>query len=152
MQLFKKILITLFCSTFLFSCVTPKTLIIGSWECTKISSPNVSMGSQPQKEDEESSSNKTNIVTDPMAQKVLPYLPNFSKQLQFKNDKTAVFTGPNKVYEGTWSVNTSGKTISFTDSRSKNTFWLTYISISKTQLVLFEHLPIGDVTIAYEKK
>ncbi|MCX6284448.1 MAG: hypothetical protein NTW31_09465 [Bacteroidetes bacterium] len=152
MHLFRTIVFTLVLPVFLISCGAPKNLIIGSWKCTDVHSENI----KPAKlltEDLTGNTKNSNPESDPMIQQILIYLPDFSKNIKFSADKTAVFNSQNRIINGNWVMNESEKTIVFTDTLTKNTILLKYLSVSKNRLEVLEHLPgVGDITIIYEKK
>jgi hypothetical protein len=66
-------------------------------------------------------------------------------------NKTAVKNFPGKPLHATWKMKGKGTKIVAKNVENKMKFTIEILEISKVQIVVIEHAPVGDVKITYER-
>lgn len=66
-------------------------------------------------------------------------------------DKTAIKNFPGKPLKATWKMKGKGKKIIAKNLENKTTFVIEILEITKEQIIVLEHAPMGDIRIVYER-
>ncbi|MCX6304492.1 MAG: hypothetical protein NT040_05955 [Bacteroidetes bacterium] len=67
-------------------------------------------------------------------------------------NKTAIKNFPGKPLHATWKMKGQGTLIVAKNIENKMKFTIEILEISKVQIVVIEHAPVGDIKITYEKQ
>ncbi|MDP1620966.1 MAG: hypothetical protein Q8M08_01370 [Bacteroidales bacterium] len=67
-------------------------------------------------------------------------------------NKTAVKNFPGKPLNATWKMKGKGSRIVAKNIENKMKFVIEILEISKEQIIVIEHVPVGDIKITYERQ
>ncbi len=165
MKTLKSILIILTGLLILSSCSSVKnsssTLLIGKWKNVKVSPlrsndetiggvGSEDKGTMPVELSAEGKKQETE-QTEKLS-KTQSLFPTVKNYIEFRKDKTATYSFKDKSLNGKWSLDKSGKTVTFTGNEGSGTYVFEIRKIDSQTLQALERFPQGELRINYQKE
>jgi len=163
MKTLKQILILLLGLGLFSSCSSVKSinskLLIGNWKNVKTTSINSrqdindpsAVSAAVESSANENAKNPEKESAEKLS-KVQSAIPDVKSALEFRKDKTAIYTFRDKSVNGTWKIDKPGKVVTFTSKDAPGTMAFEIRRIDARILQAIERYPQGEVTINYLKK
>lgn len=157
MKTFNTIIIVIICFSCL-SCRTDKNLIVGTWECVKISPTDPGFNAKYSNKEvlvesaDQDNRDKPKMDFSSSFPEIQETIKNIKTTLKFESNSNASFMTEKGATQGSWVFNNLNQTINFKFNDSKTVFPIKIMKTDKMFLTVSENSPLGDFLVTYMKK